>query len=163
MVKEELRRYALLKRKSLSYDKDFLITNVLNVIKGKNIAIYYPMKYEIDLLFLKDYGFNLLFPKVVGNDLVFYENVTKFSLSSFKVNEPLDGNIFSKDKIDFMFVPSLVINKNNYRIGYGKGYYDRYLSNRSFKAYGICYEELYLDYKENDYDERLDGVIICKQ
>ena len=163
MNKARLREYALILRKNLSYNKLELESDVLNIIgEYKNIAIYYPMKYEIDLLFLKKYNLNLIYPKVVGRDLIFYKNPTKFIKSNFNVYEPLDGDIIPLNNIDIMFVPSLVISSKLYRIGYGKGFYDRTMKNRSFKAYGLCYKELYLDFLEEEQDERLDGVIICK-
>ena len=62
-----------------------------------------------------------------------------------------------------MFVPALVINPRKYRIGYGKGYYDKYLKDNKVKTVGLVYEELYLDFDENELDERLDDIIICKQ
>ncbi|MCR5787122.1 MAG: 5-formyltetrahydrofolate cyclo-ligase [Acholeplasmatales bacterium] len=163
MNKKELRKFALAKRKELTYNKDELIKDILKVINGKNIAVYYPMKDEIDLLALKEYGFNLLFPRVNGNDMDFYKDVTLFKKSNFNVLEPINGTKVSKDEIDFMLVPALVINKDLYRIGYGKGYYDRYIKDRNYKAYGVCYEKLYLDFIPEEHDQKLDGVIICKQ
>lgn len=42
-------------------------------------------------------------------------------------------------------VPGLAFDNNGYRIGYGKGYYDRYLSNFPGLSVGLCYEVLHLD------------------
>jgi len=163
MNKKELRKLALSVRKNLTVDTTYLENEVLSKIKdSKNIAIFYPMRYEINLLFLKKYNLNLIYPKVNGNSLEFYMNPTKFEKSSFGVYEPIDGIFCNKNMIDIMFVPALVISKSLYRIGYGKGYYDRYLKDRTFKAIGLCYKDLYLDFKNDIFDERLDEVIICK-
>ena len=49
---------------------------------------------------------------------------------------------FAVDKIDVVIVPALVFDANGYRLGYGKGYYDRFLpdlNKQCFKC-GVCYE-----------------------
>ncbi len=162
MTKDELRKYALNKRKGLTINKEYLEKQVLKKIgKLKNVAIYYPLKYEIDLTFLNNYDVNLYYPKVNDKDMIFFKNPTRFEKGLFNVYEPVDGKIDLN--IDIMFVPSLVINNDNYRIGYGKGYYDRYLKNKNIRTIGICYEELFVNFKEDVFDQRLDEVIICKQ
>ena len=164
MNKQELRSFALLRRKTLTINKSYLIREVKKRIENsKNVAIYYPMQYEIDLLFLKNEKINLIYPKVEGKSLVFYKDVTIFKKSKFNVFEPGDGIVVDSADIDIMFVPALVINPRKYRIGYGKGYYDKYLKDNKVKTVGLVYEELYLDFDENELDERLDDIIICKQ
>jgi 5-formyltetrahydrofolate cyclo-ligase len=164
MNKKELRKYAINIRKKLSYDKNQLEKDVLAIIGDKkNIAIYYPLEFEIDLLFLKKYNLNLCFPKTNGLEMEFFLNPTQFIKGNFNVYEPINGTKISYKDIDIMFVPSLIINERNYRIGYGKGYYDRYLYNKNIKTIGICYKELYLDFLEEENDVRLGGVILCRQ
>jgi len=164
MNKKELRKYAINLRKNLYYDKNQLEKDVLDIIGDKkNIAIYYPLEFEIDLLFLKKYDLNLCFPKTDGTNLKFFLNPTQFKKGSFNVLEPIDGTLISSKDIDIMFVPALIINERNYRIGYGKGYYDRYLKNTNVKTIGICYKDLYLDFLEEENDVKLGGVILCKQ
>jgi 5-formyltetrahydrofolate cyclo-ligase len=163
MNKKELRSFALSLRKTLTLNKEDLENKVLECIKdNKNVAIYYPMKYEIDLLFLRKQNINLLFPKVEGDNLIFYKGATKFVKSKFGVFEPSDGVAIDSHLIDLMFVPCLVINKDKYRIGYGRGYYDRYMKGHEYKTIGICYSELYKDFDEDVFDERLDEIIVCK-
>lgn len=164
MNKKELRKYALKLRKQLTYDKDLLEKEVLKHAKDcKVVAIYYPLAHEFDLTFLKKYNFDLCFPKIFGYSMEFYKNPTKFEKTVFNLNEPLDGTLVNPSEIDIMFVPCLLVNKRLYRIGYGNGYYDKYLKGNNIKTVGICYEELFLDFKEDIFDEKLGDVIICKQ
>ena len=80
----------------------------------------------------------VVFPKVEGNDLEFYKS-DKFEISSFGVREPIEGEKYSKDKIDVMIVPGVGFDISRNRLGFGKGYYDRYLSDYCGKKIGICF------------------------
>lgn len=164
MNKLELRKFAINKRKTLNYDEEKLKNYILNnfdLSKCKLIAIYKPLKYEFDLTFLENI-YNVCYPKTTDFNMEFYKNVTKFEKSSFGVLEPTDGQKVSKEEIDLMFVPSLVMNARNFRIGYGKGYYDKFLTSSNIKTISIVYKELYLDFSEECNDQKIDEVIIWK-
>ena len=53
---------------------------------------------------------------------------TKIKKNSYNVPEPVDGLEVPDVKIDVVFVPLLAFDKNGHRVGYGKGFYDRFLS-----------------------------------
>lgn len=53
---------------------------------------------------------------------------TKFRKNQYNIYEPEDGNVIDPPGIDMVFVPLLAFDKKGYRVGYGKGIYDRYLS-----------------------------------
>ena len=91
------------------------------------------MKFELNLINIlkknKLKNINLLLPKIYQNKQM------KFHLWS--PNDPLEVNSFGtleplkSKKIyvpDVMLLPLLAFDKNRNRLGYGKGYYDRYLS-----------------------------------
>lgn len=165
MNKQELRAFAINKRKTLNYDKEKIKEYILNnfdLSKFKLIAIYKPLKYEFDLTFLENTN-NVCYPKTTDINMEFYKNVTKFEKSSFGVLEPIDGQKVSKEEIDLMFVPSLVINNKHYRIGYGKGYYDKFLANSNIKTISIVYKDLYLEFIEEWNDQKIDEVIIWER
>lgn len=131
----------------------------------KVIGIYYPLKDEIDILpLLKLEGFRFCFPKTNGLNMEFYEDDIKdFTEGAFHVVEPKGIKKVSKDEIDLFIIPSLAVNKDNYRLGYGKGYYDRYL--KDAKGFKLCIQasNLVLPFKEEENDIRMDGVILCTQ
>lgn len=47
--------------------------------------------------------------------------------NSFGIDEPPGGNKISSDEIDLVLVPLLAFDKNGFRVGYGKGFYDKFL------------------------------------
>jgi len=59
---------------------------------------------------------------------VLADDATRFLQNGFGTHEPETGEILSPDTIDIIFVPLLCFDKKGYRVGYGKGYYDRYLA-----------------------------------
>ena len=53
---------------------------------------------------------------------------TRFRKNKYDLYEPEDGLVVNHGGMDMIFVPLLSFDKNGYRVGYGKGFYDRYLS-----------------------------------
>lgn len=54
---------------------------------------------------------------------------TKIKKNHYNIPEPVDGIEISNDKIDVVFIPLLAFDKQGNRVGYGKGFYDRFLAN----------------------------------
>ena len=53
---------------------------------------------------------------------------TRFRKNEYNLYEPEDGIIVNPAGLDMVFVPLLTFDKRGFRIGYGKGFYDRYLA-----------------------------------
>jgi 5-formyltetrahydrofolate cyclo-ligase len=53
---------------------------------------------------------------------------TKIKKNEYNIPEPVDGIIVPSNKIDVVFVPLLAFDKKGNRVGYGKGFYDKFLS-----------------------------------
>ena len=52
---------------------------------------------------------------------------TEFALNEFQITEPAGDKTIQPQDIDLVFVPALICDVDGYRVGYGKGFYDRYL------------------------------------
>lgn len=78
----------------------------------------------------------------------------------FGILEPVSAVEFPKERIDFAIVPGIAFDKNGYRLGYGKGYYDRFLYGISPFKLGVCKKELLAESLPHDeYDVKMDMVI----
>lgn len=96
--------------------------------KAKNVMLFYPAKYEINLLGLLKDDKNFYFPRVKENHLLVcpYSKDIVFKKSMLNINEPCSDPVAS-DILDLIIVPALAVDTNNYRLGYGGGFYDRFL------------------------------------
>lgn len=132
-------------------------------LNSKNILIFYPTKYEINLLSLVDIkDKNFYLPKVDKKDLLICPYTSNLIKSTFGIMEPNDNIFVDISKIDIVFTPCLCVDKNLNRIGYGMGYYDRLFQKPDFKALkiGVLPKELMIDEIKNDtFDVPLDLLI----
>ena len=130
--------------------------------------VYAPLGSEVDIRetisFLLDEGKRVAFPKVKGKDMCFIEVKDmdrELSEGCFHVMEPGD-----KPPVDWqdaaVLVPGLAFDRSGNRIGYGKGYYDRYFADHSCSCLiGITYRELLYEkgYIPADaFDRNMDAV-----
>lgn len=126
---------------------------------AKNVMIFYPTKYEVDLLDLRNENKNIYFPKVDGDNLLVCPDNNDFIKSDFNIqeptSEPIDPNI-----LDLVIVPALAVDKNHYRLGYGGGYYDRFLAKYSkIKTLTPIFKEFIIDeLPKNSYDIKIDYI-----
>lgn len=128
---------------------------------SKVIGVYYPFSSEVDILDLKHEYAIFAYPKIINDKMEFIQvdEKTKWVKSSFGVLEPLKGKIIS-DKIDLLLISSLARNKNNYRLGYGKGYYDQFIKlYKPKRTIGILFDNYTLDFLDDLWDISLDDYI----
>ncbi len=96
--------------------------------QAANVMLFYPTKYEINLLQLLDDNKSFFFPRVNGLnlDVCPYSQDVEFKKSAYNINEPCSTPV-SVEILDLIFVPALAVDKSGYRLGYGGGFYDRFL------------------------------------
>ena len=98
-----------------------------------------------------------------GNMKFYYINsLTDIKTGHFGVREP--DTCICREVTDFSgsicIVPAIAYDRKGYRLGYGKGYYDRFLENFSFISVGLCYNELIVDVLPlGEYDIPVDCII----
>ena len=132
------------------------------------LLIYYPIKNEISPLPLieaaRTRGKHVAFPLCVKeqNTLTFkFADVTELVRSDFGLFEP-QKNAESAEPTEktLCIVPALMFSKNGIRLGYGGGYYDRFLKDFSGKKIGLSYSSLLVDKLDREeHDIPLDMII----
>ncbi len=147
MTKSELRKLYKEKRKKLSDKevekfKDCILINFQKIkfpfVSCVHTYIASEKLGEIDTsaitryLQFKNPGIKILVPKIdiaAGNMQHFhFEDDVEFEDNAFGISEPSSGKIFSPEEVDLVLVPLLAFDQQGFRVGYGKGYYDRFLS-----------------------------------
>lgn len=144
MTKEELRKQYLEKRLTLSPQKlEQISANICHSafknfqLEKKKISLFLPIerKREINTykIWEKARSFDALvaIPKIneKTNELkqVLFETEDQLEVTQWGIPEPKRGRVIAAEHFEIVFVPLLAIDKNGNRVGYGKGYYDRFL------------------------------------
>lgn len=140
--KKEVRKLHLKTRNKISmdtkglYDKSICeqILKMEAYINADKVFVYYPLGSEIDILPLVREGLSegrvFCFPKTLNSiDMEFLRinSLDDFQEGRFHVFEPITEIVCQPTTKSFMLIPGLAFDKANNRIGYGAGYYDRYL------------------------------------
>ena len=140
------------------------------------LGSYFAVKNEVNLENLNHQRSqkNLLttFPKIEPNhamNLIAPKNLKQLSKNKYDIFEPSDGFKIDPINHEMMIIPTLGVDKNGYRIGYGGGYYDRFLEpvlqniNRPMLI-GLIYDFQFIDDSINEvHDIKLDIVFSEKQ
>lgn len=136
--------------------------------RADRIYTYVSMDNEIDTIMLIDYSLSLekrvFVPRVSGRDMEFYEisDISELSPGYMGIYEPdINGREPDYSRTGFMCMPGLAFDKSYNRIGYGGGFYDRYLSveNKLYKA-ALAYEAQLLEsIPAQDGDVRPDMIV----
>jgi len=171
MLKAELRKKYMQKRKALSRDEAFLLsekifTRFLIFFKpyaGQKVHVFIPIEKfkEIDtqifIQYFLEQNIRVYVPKVVGDELINIEIIkdTVFDTSAWGIPEPVSNEDSGETRFDFVITPLLYCDKRGNRIGYGKGFYDGFFQNlpKESKKIGVNYfdpDEYIDDVWEND-------------
>lgn len=105
-------------------------------------------------------------PKVEGDIMNFYRirSLSDLDMGSFQVFEPTTPFITKSKKMDLMIVPVVAFNRKKYRVGYGKGFYDKYLKDYKGHTIGLAFSFQEVDENfEEEYDIPLDCIITEKE
>src|SRR5919198_2798458 len=142
--------------------QEFLI-NSKEFNSARAVGAYYAFGSEVktDLIIeqAKPLGKKVALPSVEGESLAFYELSSGRYLvkGRFGIMEPLPyGPV---DRIDLLVVPGIAFDKKGYRLGYGKGYYDKFLVKRKVFSIGLGYSfQLIESLPTVEHDKKLDAI-----
>lgn len=131
---------------------------------AKCVGLYQPINKEVDVSSIRDAEKVFVYPKVINNDICFYNGLLGFERGAFGIQEPITDHKSLPIVPDLVIVPCLAVDNSLYRVGYGKGYYDRYLREKNIYKIGIIYDfQLVAKITDiSEFDVKLDEVIIIK-
>ncbi len=151
-TKEEIRSYNLKQIKrhvkiSAKCKHYSVLNNLYSLIKhtkSKNILMYMPLEYEVDVYKLRrklSNKCNIFMPFMVGLSLKMVKSRSPFLIDKFKVRQPVNRQIF-KGYLDMAIVPVVGVDLSLGRIGHGKGFYDRFFSELSHRPKIIVFVQM---------------------
>lgn len=162
MPKRSLRSQLLAYRLALSHaewleSSRYAQSNLLSLreyAEAGCIALYSAIRQEVDTAGIATAAFEsgkrVLFPALCGEQMVFrmLTGPNKMQEGAFGIPEPCPTGIeHQADEADLIVVPGVAFDRSGHRIGYGKGYYDRFLQHPGKKAclVGLCHDFQLLD------------------
>jgi 5-formyltetrahydrofolate cyclo-ligase len=183
MKKSQLRKHYLSKRKAISSEeitiksqqiKDLFFDN-FDLSKVKNLHVFLPiLKHnEINTWLIIKYiqenlpKINIIIPKIISKNSTlenYHFDEKKLVKNSWGILESSGKNQVKilPEQIDLVIIPLLIFDKNGNRVGYGKGFYDRFLQEckPEILKIGVCSEEaIELIEDTNEFDIKMDFCI----
>lgn len=173
MTKAEARKEFLQKRQALS-DGEFQQLNLqvyhhffaqLDLSFVKCLHVFLPIEGKrepdtwqiIDRIKREFPHIRISIPKVKGDELenIYFEGYHQLTKNKWGILEPEQGVPTPTEKIDMVLVPLLAFDKSGHRVGYGKGFYDKFLAECRIRCQRIGISlfppiEMIEDVDEND-------------
>ena len=180
MDKKQIRKELKEKRKNIPKDKKAIydieisrkITETDYYKNAQQVLIFASVGDEFNTLFIiekcREDKKSLFFPVCLDSQgkMEFFKTDTDDDLQvgMYNIPEPKwTCEKYSFKENDLIVVPCLSVDNNGYRIGYGKGYYDRFLKDFNGVSICPCYEELLRDSLPTDeYDVKINILITEK-
>ena len=178
-MKKQVRKELIAKRASMSLEEVKNLSDMINSYilewdkykESKAIMTYYSFRNEVltDDVINKSFELNktVVLPKSIkeGSQILpcIIKSLSELKEENYGIMEPPTDNLLDRDKLDIVFVPGLGFDKNGFRIGYGAGYYDRFLNGYKGVKVGICFELQVVEHAFNDeHDIAMDYIITEK-
>lgn len=172
--KEQVRRKLFLERKKL--DKTFILEKSKEIqikifslpeyIEADTIMFYISYDNEVYThSMIKDclkQGKIIVVPKVDNKDIIpsILTSWSELGIGSYNILEPKQIKPIEKEDIDIIIVPGIGFDIHGYRIGHGKGYYDRFLKTLNILKIGLAFEfQILQDIPHDEYDIKMDKII----
>ncbi|GFR34985.1 5-formyltetrahydrofolate cyclo-ligase [Thermobrachium celere] len=178
-MKSELRSKLIEVRKKLSKEdvearSRKVVENILNwdvFNRCSVVMLYSSYRNEVDLDYIADelirINKTVVYPKSIKEtyDIVPYKVDSKSQLikGAYGILEPISTEKIDKNLIDIILVPGVAFDKMGYRLGYGAGYYDRFLKDYKGIKAGVCYDfQIVEDVYRDDHDVKMD-YLVCER
>lgn len=169
-MKDSLRKVSLEKRRNidihlLSVDILRNLVNFEEFKKAKNILTFFPLKKEVQLQSLLQIpDKNWFLPRIENEDLVIcpFSPADVLIVSNFKTKEPQTCALADFKQLDLVITPALAVDRDKHRLGWGKGYYDRFfakLNHNCIKIVPIFECCIFDTIPSEEHDQKCDFIV----
>ena len=190
--KKALRKIIKVRVSAISADErqkreEILHNNLFSMpefLEAKSVMLFANLPDEIDTFSLIDkcfaMGKRVYLPVINGDDMTIAEFTGEYRVGRYDIKEPVINKLGIKDSVpelvdvlltdrekgpehfDFILVPGVAFSPNGYRLGRGKGYYDKFLSKYSnLFTVGVCFrEQFYLNIPTEPHDIPMQRVLV---
>lgn len=158
-------------KKSWDEDLNQRLCLKLQELKPKQIHIYLPLNHEVDtwpsIEFAQGNNITVLIPKVTGKHSLshhLFTNRNALAPSKFGIMEPSTPPINTLN-LDLIICPGLAFDLNRNRLGYGGGFYDRFLLEQmQVPKIALCYPINFKNTVPTDkHDVKMDEILVAKR
>lgn len=171
--KTSLRKLLLEKRDATSFDLMKIASkSILKRLKkieifnnARKIGAYYPIGSEVhtqDIMQVAlSEGKEIFLPKVIGKNIEFrkIESFSNLEKGSFDIMEPRDECLI-ENNLDVILVPTVGISSTGVRLGYGHGFYDRFLAENKIKTISLTLDkQIIKNIPRSDHDIIIDWIV----
>lgn len=179
MEKKDVRKKILKERramneqdvKMMSHEICLKIRTSILYENADDICLYMPVNNEVDVPQIIDAavedGKRLWLPRVDGENMDFfrYDENTNLVKGSFNIMEPDSDEKLYPDSRTLVVMPGAVFSETKDRIGYGGGFYDRYLNaNTQCRTMAVCYDfQILEEIPSEEHDKKPDVIISEKR
>lgn len=136
------------------------------------VLIYYPVKGEIDITPIaiealergKRVAYPVCDPECCTMTFKYIASLDQLQRGSYSIPEPpADAPSFEGEESALCIVPALAFDKDGFRLGYGKGYYDRFLKTFRGNSLGAVYSDFLKDSLPRGYYDRAVDIIVSER
>lgn len=109
---------------------DLVIPDIILTYAANEKLIEYDPSLVERFCSFRNWTATFAYPKIREGNLqaIAIDESTTFILNKYGIEEPEEGSVMSASEIDLAFIPLLAFDQRGFRVGYGKGYYDKFLS-----------------------------------
>ena len=165
-IRAEIAKLTTEEKQSLSAQIFSKLADLDEVCKASVVALFVSLADEpqtaeiIEQLLQKNK--RVVVPRIEGEEMNFYDISEGLEKGSFDILESTSKSPVEPSEIDVMIVPGVVFTLDGARCGRGKGFYDKYLASKGFRAYtiGVCYPcQIVETLPTEEHDKMLDCVV----
>ncbi len=146
------------------------VRNMNEFVSAKIVAAYHPIGSEVSTLKILSsvlqLNKRLALPRVEDKTTIVFAEVkdleNDLEVGSYDITEP-KNHCLRMNKMDLVLVPGIAWDEHGHRLGYGKGYYDRYLANLKTASIGLAYNFQVLEEIPHGNDDLRVNLIVTEK